>query len=401
MSAASPFEILPAIDLRGGRVVRLQEGDFERETVFSDNPMAVAVAFAAAGARWLHVVDLDGARTGVPAHRPAIAAMVEAVGKRTQIEVAGGLRNEQSVADALRAGAARAVVGTAAIEDPVFAGRLVAAHGSGRIAVAIDIRDGVAVGRGWMPGAPGIDPVGAIRRLADAGVETFEVTAIDRDGLLAGPDFDLYQRLIGLGRGSMIASGGIAAANHLQALREIGCAGAILGRALYEGHIDLAAALRSFHMDDAPRPPDPPLVEAFFQKVRAVCPSFVSIDDAELDDWNDDGGPPPYIRVGALARYLSQLAGNGQLELGLPVLDAVERVIVGGDASMHDLMVVGLLEDLQNYCLQSDGRIPLVDVRARLGPGSTAAWDELMTFWHGPPDETRRLLPPGSLHDHP
>lgn len=244
MVTATSFEILPAIDLRGGRVVRLRQGDFDCETAYETEPAAAAAAFAAAGARWLHVVDLDGARTGVPAHTRAIAAIVAAAGERTRVEIAGGLRNERSVAEALGSGAARAVVGTAALQDPAFAGRLVDIHGSGRVAVAIDVRDGRAVGHGWSTDAPGTDAREAIRRLADVGLVTFEVTAIERDGLLEGPNLALYERLLRLGRGAIIASGGIATVDDLRAIRDIGCSGAIVGRALYEGHLDLGDALR-------------------------------------------------------------------------------------------------------------------------------------------------------------
>ena len=146
------------------------------------------------------------------------------MGERLSVEVAGGLRDEGAVAAALAAGAARAVVGTAALKDPAFAGRLVDAHGAARIAVAIDVRDGVAVGQGWTAGAAGVDAADAIRALADAGVETFEVTAIERDGLLEGPDLELYERLVGLDRGAIIASGGIASLDDIEAVRAIGCA---------------------------------------------------------------------------------------------------------------------------------------------------------------------------------
>jgi phosphoribosylformimino-5-aminoimidazole carboxamide ribotide isomerase len=237
------FQILPAIDLRGGHVVRLRQGDFARETSYGDDPVQVAAGFVAAGAAWLHVVDLDGARSGVPAHGPVIASIVAAVGDRCSIEVAGGLRDEASVAAILSTGAARVVVGTAALDDPAFAGRLVAAHGVDRIPVAIDVRDGMAVGRGWTPDAPGIDAAVAIGRLAAVGVATFEVTAIERDGLLEGPDLALYRRLVGLSAGAIIASGGIATLDDLTAVRDIGCAGAIIGRAIYEGRIDLTDAL--------------------------------------------------------------------------------------------------------------------------------------------------------------
>jgi phosphoribosylformimino-5-aminoimidazole carboxamide ribotide isomerase len=243
MATASPFDILPAIDLRGGRVVRLRQGDFDRETVYDADPVDVAVGYALAGARWIHVVDLDGARTGVPAHRPVIAAIVGAVGELTRVEVAGGLRDERAVADALDAGAARVAIGTAALADPAFAGRLIRSHGSGRIAVAIEVRDGKAVGHGWSTDAESVDAAVAIGRLADVGVQTFEVTAIDRDGLLEGPDLELYRRLVALDRGSIIASGGVTTLEDITAVRSIGCSGAILGRALYEGRLDLEGAL--------------------------------------------------------------------------------------------------------------------------------------------------------------
>lgn len=240
----SGFDVLPAIDLRGGRVVRLQQGDFERETTFSDDPVAVARSFVERGARWLHVVDLDAARTGEPAHTRVIRDLVQAVGDRVAVEVAGGLRTKVSVATALAAGATRAVVGTAALRDPAFAGRLVATHGPDRIAVALDVRDGLALGEGWRAGAPGIRAEDALEALADQGVTTFEATAIDRDGLLGGPDLELLARLVGQGRGQVIAAGGVSSVSDVRALRGIGCTGAIVGRALYEGRLDLAQAMR-------------------------------------------------------------------------------------------------------------------------------------------------------------
>ena len=239
----SGFDILPAIDLRGGRVVRLQQGDFGRETAFSDDPVAVARRFAGEGARWLHLVDLDGARTGEPAHATVIREIVAAIGSDVAVEVAGGLRTEAAVAAMLAAGAARAVIGTAALRDPEFAGRLVAIHGADRVAVALDIRDGLALGEGWRVGAPGLRAADALALLADQGATTFEATAIDRDGLLRGPDLDLLRRLVGLDRGAIIASGGIASLEDIRAVRELGCAGAIVGRALYEGRFDVTAAI--------------------------------------------------------------------------------------------------------------------------------------------------------------
>ena len=240
---ASAFDILPAIDLRGGRVVRLEQGDFARETQFSDDPLSVAQGFVDAGTSWLHVVDLDGARSGVPVHGATVRRIMTAMGDRVRVEVAGGLRDRASVADVLGAGAERVVIGTAALRDAAFAGRLVADHGATRIVVAIDVRGGRAVGQGWAADAVGVDPAEAVRRLHDAGVTTFEATAIERDGLQEGPDLALYERLVVLDRGEIIASAGIATLEHLRAVRDVGCTGAILGRALYDGRLDIRQAL--------------------------------------------------------------------------------------------------------------------------------------------------------------
>jgi phosphoribosylformimino-5-aminoimidazole carboxamide ribotide isomerase len=242
---ARTFDLLPAIDLRGGRVVRLRQGDFGQETIYADDPGVVAAGFAAAGARWIHVVDLDGARDGERRQSAAVARIVEAAGLAVACEVAGGLRDERAVEQVLAAGAARAVVGTAALRDPDLVARLVAAFGAARIAIALDVREGLAVGHGWVPGAPGI-PVGeALGALANRGAVRFEVTAIERDGLLEGPNLSLLRACVALGRGAVIASAGVASLADLDAVRELGCGGAIVGRAIYEGRLDLAeAALR-------------------------------------------------------------------------------------------------------------------------------------------------------------
>lgn len=240
---ATNFEILPAIDLRGGRVVRLRQGDFARETAYSDNPVLVARQFAKAGARWLHVVDLDGAREGRPVQSPVISEILSAVGNDIRVEVAGGLRTATSVGDVLARGAARAVIGTAALGDSALARALVSSHGPDRITVAIDVRDGIAVGEGWSNGAFGVEAEAAIARLFDVGVRWFEVTDITRDGSLEGPDLRLYDRLIRSGQGSIIASGGIATLDDLRAVRALGARGAIIGRALYEQRLTLEDAL--------------------------------------------------------------------------------------------------------------------------------------------------------------
>ena len=240
------FDLLAAIDLRGGRVVRLREGDFARETVYSDDPVEVAERFVDAGARWLHVVDLDGARDGNSAHAPVIRRIVDAVGERASVEVAGGLRTQAAVRAALEAGASRAVVGTAALADPAVAAALVKAHGASRIVASLDVRDGLAVGRGWVAGAPGTPVVRAIAVLIDAGIGCLEVTSIKRDGSLEGPDLELLASVVRrAGETTVIASGGIRTVEDLLATRNVGCAGAIVGRAIYEGTLELGRAVRA------------------------------------------------------------------------------------------------------------------------------------------------------------
>lgn len=239
----SAFDLLPAIDLRGGRVVRLEQGDFDRETTFGDDPATQASAFVAHGARWLHVVDLDGARAGAPAQTASVTAIVAAADARASVEVAGGLRTAAAVASVLGSGAARAVIGTVAVEDPDLAAAMVDRFGPERIAVAVDVRDGHAVGRAWQTGSPGVDAGDLVQRLSVAGVRTFEVTAVARDGLMAGPDLELLGRLVALGQARIIASGGIRDAADIRSVRRIGCAGAIVGRALYDGTLTLEDAL--------------------------------------------------------------------------------------------------------------------------------------------------------------
>ena len=235
--------MIPAIDLVAGRIVRLEQGDFARTTAYDEDPVACGSAFAEAGARWIHVVDLDGARLGTPRQLETIAAVIERVGDGAKVEVAGGLRSAGAVAAALAVGAGRVVLGTAALRDPALIGTLVARHGADRIVVALDVRDGRARGSAWAadPEDPFVEV--AFLRLADVGVTTFEVTAIERDGLLRGPDVPLYQRLVSLQAATVIASAGVASLDDLRRLRDSGCAGAIVGRAIYEGRLDLREAL--------------------------------------------------------------------------------------------------------------------------------------------------------------
>ncbi len=236
------FVVIPAIDLRAGRVVRLFEGDYARATLYGDDPVPVALDFAAAGARWIHVVDLDGAK-GEPRQSAAIARVVRTVGEGVACQVGGGLRSEAAVAEMLHAGAARVVLGTALLHDPILAHALVRTHGAEAIVAALDVRDGQALGDGWVSGATARDVDAAFAALADAGIGRFVVTSIARDGALGGPDLGLLERLVAAGRGAIVASGGIASIADLRAVRDVGCEGAIVGRAIYEGLLDLASAI--------------------------------------------------------------------------------------------------------------------------------------------------------------
>lgn len=210
--------------------------------VYSDDPLQRAMAFFAAGARWLHIVDLDGAQTGSSRHGAAVAQVIDGVGPDVACEVGGGLRTEASVRSVLESGARRAVLGTRALADPAMVGRLISRHGADCVAVALDVRDGFAVGEAWRAGAGG-KPVGeTIERLIDVGVATIEVTAIDRDGVLAGPDLELLTSAVASGA-RVIAAGGIRSVADLQVVRAAGCSGAIVGRALYDGSLDLAEAI--------------------------------------------------------------------------------------------------------------------------------------------------------------
>lgn len=236
------FEVVPAIDLRGGRVVRLLEGDFARETRYGIDPLAVAEGFATAGANWVHIVDLDGAR-GEARQTEIVDAIVRGTAGRLRCQVGGGLRTEAAVAETLAAGAARVVLGTAALDDPDLVRRLLAAHGAERIAVALDIRDDQAVGEGWREDAHGRPVDEILAAFAGAGVEHFVVTSIARDGTLQGPDLDLLGRVVAMGRGHVTASGGLTSIADLLAVRAIGCEAAIVGRAIYEGVLDIRAAM--------------------------------------------------------------------------------------------------------------------------------------------------------------
>jgi phosphoribosylformimino-5-aminoimidazole carboxamide ribotide isomerase len=237
-------DLYPAIDLRGGRCVRLHQGDYDQETVYGDDPLEQAQAFASAGAPWIHVVDLDAARTGDPANRPVIRALAASVG--VPVQTGGGVRTEADADDLLDAGVARVVIGSAAVEDPSLVERLASRH-PGRVAVGLDHRDGEVRTRGWKEGS-GRRLHDLVGELSSGGVAAFVVTDIARDGVLQGADVDGYAALLAATSVPVIASGGVGSLDDLRALDRLDVdgrrlAGAITGKALYEGRFTVAEAL--------------------------------------------------------------------------------------------------------------------------------------------------------------
>jgi phosphoribosylformimino-5-aminoimidazole carboxamide ribotide isomerase len=226
--------LLPAVDIRDGRAVRLRQGRFEEETVYSDDPLAAARAFVEAGARFLHVVDLDGAREGEPVNLHHLDRIVRELGVPAQF--GGGLRSIGSIRRALTAGADRVVLGTAAHRDPELLDEALAAF-TARVLVAVDVRGGQVSVSGWTreTEAGGQE---VIRSLQRRGATRFVYTNVDRDGMLEGPDLDEVRRVSGAVRGRFLYSGGIGSLDdlaRLRSLRLVNLAGVISGKALYEG----------------------------------------------------------------------------------------------------------------------------------------------------------------------
>ena len=233
------MQIFPAIDLRGGQVVRLYQGDYDRETVYAADPCAVARSFLAAGAKYLHVVDLDGAKDGTLANFDTIAAIVKQGG--LYIEVGGGIRTEDRIRRYLDLGVGRCILGTIAVRDFDFTARMAQTYGD-RIAVGVDARDGYVAVSGWkeLSAERGVD---FCRRLRDAGVKTVIYTDISRDGAEVGTNLDLYRELSEIQGLDITASGGVSSIEELKELQRIGTRAAILGKALYTGRLDLKTVI--------------------------------------------------------------------------------------------------------------------------------------------------------------
>jgi phosphoribosylformimino-5-aminoimidazole carboxamide ribotide isomerase len=240
------MDLFPAIDLRGGRVVQLVQGDFDRERDHGDDPVAVALAFQAAGAPWIHTVDLDAARTGEAANRHLIAAIAAAVD--VPVQAGGGVRSVEAARALADVGVARVVMGTAALEDR---GLVEAVASAQPVALGLDVRGREVVVRGWAEGS-GIDWADALADLADAGAEAVVVTQVGVEGLMGGPDLEGLGEVLAATSLQVVASGGVGALDDLLALAALErdgrrLAGAIVGTALYEGRLDAAEAVRALN----------------------------------------------------------------------------------------------------------------------------------------------------------
>ena len=231
-------DLYPAIDLRAGRVVRLTKGDYDAETVYGDDPIAVAAAFADAGALWVHVVDLDAARSGDPVNRPVVAAIADALRGRAHLQTGGGVRTVADAEALAAAGVSRVVMGSAAVRDPALVDRAARVL---PVAVGLDHRDGELAIHGWTEGSGvHLDAALGLFRAAAA----FVITDISRDGMLVGPDVAGLAAAVAATDVPVVASGGVATLDDVRALAAIpGLGGVITGKAIYEGRFTVAEAL--------------------------------------------------------------------------------------------------------------------------------------------------------------
>jgi phosphoribosylformimino-5-aminoimidazole carboxamide ribotide isomerase len=230
------FQVIPAVDIRGGRCVRLFQGQYDQETVFSEDPVATAMQWQSEGAQRLHVVDLDGALSGSPQNLGIVQRMAEAL--QIPIGFGGGLRDLDAIRKTLDAGIDRVIVGSAAIETPALVRQACALYGD-RVAVALDAKNGIVMIHGWTEasGEPALDVAG---RMVDMGVKLIIYTDISRDGTLTEPNFEMVTQFVASAGVPVVASGGISRTEHLVRLRNLGAEGAVVGRALYTGAIKMS-----------------------------------------------------------------------------------------------------------------------------------------------------------------
>lgn len=234
------MKIFPAIDLKGGRVVRLTQGDYGRVTQYAVEPEEAARSFVEAGAKYVHIVDLDGAKDGTTANLATVARVLR--DGRLFAEVGGGIRDRARIEAYLAAGASRVILGTAAVNDRAFLEEAVKAYGA-RVAVGVDARDGRVAVDGWQT-VTALDGVEFCQRLRDMGVATVIYTDIARDGAMRGVNLEIYRTLLGIEGLEIVASGGVSTLEDVRALREMGTPAAIVGKALYSGALNLADVLK-------------------------------------------------------------------------------------------------------------------------------------------------------------
>lgn len=234
------MHLLPAIDLRGGRCVRLRQGDYSQETVFGDDPAALARGWVEQGATFLHLVDLDGARSGQPVNGDSVQRIVAATGVSCQL--GGGLRTEDHIRDAFTWGVERVVIGTKALKDCGWFEKLCHRY-AGRVVLGIDARDGWVATDGWLEVSK-LSALELARRCQDWPLAALVYTDIARDGMMQGPNVRALEETVAAVGIPVIASGGVTTLEDVRRVRDAGAAGCIIGRALYEGRIELAAALR-------------------------------------------------------------------------------------------------------------------------------------------------------------
>jgi len=233
--------LFPAIDIRGGRAVRLIQGDYEQETAYYDDPVVAARRWVDGGARWLHVVDLDGARAGEPVNLEHVRRIVASV--NVPVQLGGGLRDSKKVEEAISSGAERVVLGTAAVRDPEMAQAIAAAHGD-RVVASVDARAGKVAAEGWTEESD-LATTDVIAELARRGLRRFVYTPVDVDGLMEGPDLDSLREVAAATDGEVIYSGGIGSLDDLRAVADLeldNVEGVIVGRALYEQRFTVAEA---------------------------------------------------------------------------------------------------------------------------------------------------------------
>lgn len=238
------FTILPAIDILAGQCVRLVRGDFNQETVYGDSPFKVAEGFVAQGADWIHIVDLDGAKEGKPVNHDVISRIANQL--QAKIEVGGGIRNEETIVTYLEAGVSRVILGSAAVSNPSFVKDMIRKYGE-RIAVGIDARDGRVAIEGWLETSD-IKAVDLGKELAAVGVGALIVTDISRDGTLTGPNVTSIRDMAIETGVPVIASGGVSRLEDLIALKAYaheGVSGAIVGKAIYDGHFSVGEAIKA------------------------------------------------------------------------------------------------------------------------------------------------------------